>query len=370
MARALTLIVMAALLPSNPAFADDVAQQQTTAAASAPASAPATTTAANVVAPMGSTEQLDEIVVNGIRRGDLILPTTVSSDSAFGLDLGVMDTPRNNTLLSKAQLDALNVQNPAGFPTSPRAVTPMHRSAAEHSAHPRAVRGHVLQRHARQFHPQWLRSADQLQQRGIIDIVKGPASVQGGPGAGVGGAINIATKLPSMTNFAAEASLEFDTQQKRIASLDIGGPIASNIARTDQLSRKTTAAAITTTCSSTSIRYSARSWTRLPRSIQCCSRPVSRTRPTVKTTASTMSTSSSSTTAPYLTFGATGGPEYISGFGSPMELDGSTELNSQYHHRRAERAPVRTHCTSRRNDPDVTSPTDDFPSSTIRSSTT
>src|SRR5208282_592873 len=77
---------------------------------------PASSTAPtpNVVAPMAAAD-LDEIVVNGIRRGDLILPTTVSSTSAYGIDLGVMDTPRNNTLLSKAQLDALNVQNPGGF---------------------------------------------------------------------------------------------------------------------------------------------------------------------------------------------------------------------------------------------------------------
>jgi hypothetical protein len=54
-------------------------------------------------------------VVNGIKRGELILPTTVTSRSAFGLDLGVLDTPRNDTVLSKAQLDALNIQNPGGF---------------------------------------------------------------------------------------------------------------------------------------------------------------------------------------------------------------------------------------------------------------
>src|ERR1700686_3333209 len=63
--------------------------------------------------PPTSTGDLDEIVVNGIKRGELILPTQVTSTSAYGLDLGVMDTPRNNTLLSKAQIDALNVQNPS-----------------------------------------------------------------------------------------------------------------------------------------------------------------------------------------------------------------------------------------------------------------
>src|SRR5260370_2453068 len=69
----------------------------------------------NATAATTGSGDLDEIIVNGIKRGELILPTTVSSGSAYGLDLSVMDTPRNNTLLSKAQLDALNIQNPGGF---------------------------------------------------------------------------------------------------------------------------------------------------------------------------------------------------------------------------------------------------------------
>ena len=63
-----------------------------------------------------------------------------------------------------------------------------------------------------------------------IDIIKGPASVQGGAGPGVGGSIDMATKMPSMTTFAATASVEADTHQKRILSLDVGGPLAANLA--------------------------------------------------------------------------------------------------------------------------------------------
>src|SRR6202011_3286020 len=63
-----------------------------------------------------------------------------------------------------------------------------------------------------------------------IDIVKGPASVQGGPGAVVGGSIDIATKMPNFNKFAGEFNLEFDTQQKRRASFDVGGPLTSNMA--------------------------------------------------------------------------------------------------------------------------------------------
>jgi iron complex outermembrane receptor protein len=194
-----------------------VAQAQQTA--SSPATAPA------------STGELDEIVVNGVKRGDLIMPTTVTSSSAFGLDLNVMDTPRNNTVLSKAQLDALDVQNPGGF------------SALTASAYSDASFGQPnVPRIRGQFADVFyngMRDSFTLNGYGApisfnmvdsIDIIKGPASVQGGAGPGVGGSIDMATKMPSMTTFATTASLEADTHQKRILSLDVGGPLAQNLA--------------------------------------------------------------------------------------------------------------------------------------------
>ena len=106
MHRRLSAIAAIALLQCGTASADDADSKSDSTQASA--SSPSTTA-------MGSSQDLDEVVINGIRRGDLILPTTVSSNSAYGLDLGVMDTPRNNTLLSGAQLDALNVDNAGSF---------------------------------------------------------------------------------------------------------------------------------------------------------------------------------------------------------------------------------------------------------------
>ena len=174
---------------------------------------------------------IDEIVVNGIRRGDLILPTTVSSTSAYGLDLNVMDTPRNNTVLSKAQLDALNVQNPSGFsylmsssysdssfgvPNVPRIRGQFADMFFNGMRDSFTVNGYGA--------PMSFNSVDS------IDIVKGPASVQGGPGAGVGGAIDITTKMPTFTKSSAAFNVEFDSQQKRRASFDLDGPLTSNVA--------------------------------------------------------------------------------------------------------------------------------------------
>ena len=184
-----------------------------------------------VTAPSGSSDNLDEIVVHGIRRGDLIMPTTVTSDSAYGLNLGVMDTPRNNTILSKAQLDALDVQNPGGFSSL---TSSAYSDASFGEPNVPRIRGQF----ADMFY-NGMRDSFTLNGYGApisfnmvdsIDIIKGPASVQGGAGPGVGGSIDIATKMPSMTTFAATASLEADTHQKRIATLDLGGPLIENVA--------------------------------------------------------------------------------------------------------------------------------------------
>jgi iron complex outermembrane receptor protein len=197
-----------------------------------PTQAQETTASSNPVpTPAGAGGDLDEIVVNGIRRGDLVLPTTVTSTSAYGLDLGVMDTPRNNTLLSKTQLDALNIQNPGGFSYL---TSSSYSDAAFGEPNVPRIRGQYADLFFNGMRdsftlngygaPVSFNSAD------AIDIVKGPASVQGGPGAGVGGAIDISTKMPSLTKFAASFGLEFDTQQKRRASFDVGGPITSDTA--------------------------------------------------------------------------------------------------------------------------------------------
>ena len=192
---------------------------------------PSTEASGNVIASSGALGDLDEIVVNGIRRGDLILPTTVSSTSAYGLDLGVMDTPRNNTLLSKAQLDALNVQNPGGFSFL---TSSSYSDASFGEPNIPRIRG----QYADMFF-NGMRDSFTLNGYGApisfnsvdsIDIVKGPASVQGGPGAGVGGAIDVTTKMPSFVKPIADFELEFDTQEKRRASVDLGMAFNSNIA--------------------------------------------------------------------------------------------------------------------------------------------
>jgi outer membrane receptor protein involved in Fe transport len=200
------------------------AQQAAGNSAAAPA-APTSTTA-----PTGEGD-LDEIIIHGIRRGDLVLPTTVTSNSVYGLDLGVMDVPRNTTVISQAQLAALNIQNPGGFSYL---TSSSYSDASFGQPNIPRIRGQYAD-----IFFNGMRDSFTLNGYGApisfnsvetIDIVKGPASVQAGPGAGVGGAIDITTKMPSLTKSSLTFSLEADTQQKRIASVDVGGPLSSNTA--------------------------------------------------------------------------------------------------------------------------------------------
>jgi len=199
-------------------------------AADQPAAAVTAAPAATPAAAAPKTDQLESISVNGIRKGDLIMPTTVTSTSAFGLDLGVMDTPRNNTVLSHAQLEALNVQNPQGFSFLTASSYSDASFGVPNIPRIRGQYGDVFFNGMRDSFtsngygaPISFNSVDQ------IDITKGPASVQMGPGAGVGGAVDISTKLPSSSHLVGSVSAEFDTLEKRRFNVDIGGPAAQNL---------------------------------------------------------------------------------------------------------------------------------------------
>jgi len=205
--------------------ASHVGQAQQVTASTTTASPTATTS------PVTAADDLNEIVVNGIKRGELILPTTVTSTSAFGLDLGVMDTPRNNTVLSKAQLDALNIQNPAGFSYL---TSSSYTDASFGEPNVPRIRGQYgdmfFNGMRDSFTANGYGGPVSFNSVDSIDIVKGPASVQAGPGQGVGGAIDVSTKLPTFTKFSGAFDLEVDSQQKRRVVMDVGGPLSSNVA--------------------------------------------------------------------------------------------------------------------------------------------
>jgi outer membrane receptor protein involved in Fe transport len=289
------------------------------------AATPSTATAA----PVNSSGDLDEIVVNGIRRGDLVLPTTVTSTSAYGLDLGVMDTPRNNTLLSKAQLDALNIQNPGGFSYL---TSSSYSDASFGEPNIPRIRG----QYADLFF-NGMRDSFTLNGYGApisfnsvdsIDIVKGPASVQGGAGAGVGGAIDITTKMPSFAKSTEQFNVEVDSQQKRRASFDLDGPLTSNVAARVSFTSDDSGSYYYDMYFHQQSLFASVLTEITPQYSVLVTGGVEDTRYRENDGINRVNQGLIDN-GTYLTGGVVGGPSGISGFGSQIDLTGSTVLNGR-----------------------------------------
>ncbi len=167
-----------------------------------------------------------DIIINGVRYRDTVLPTRLSSDSTYGLNLSVMDTPRNTTLLSTTQLETLNIEDPRAF--SYLTASSYTDSAFGTPNIPR-IRGQYAD-----LFINGMRSSFTDNGYGVppdfdsienISITKGPASVIDGPGPGVGGQADLITKRPSLTHFQWGGSASLDSVANRRVNLDAGGPI-------------------------------------------------------------------------------------------------------------------------------------------------
>jgi len=205
---------------SAPAFAQSEASGK----------APAPAAPASAAAPAGAGDlPSQQVVVNGIKRGELVLPTTVTSSSAFGMDLQVLDTPRNNTILSTAQLDALNVKNPESFSYLTSSAYTDSSFGVPNVPRIRGQYADVFINGMRDsFTANGYGAPFSFNSIDTIDINKGPATVQAGPGGGVGGSINISTKQPNFVKFSGEVDTQFDTQGERRIGFDLGGPVGAS----------------------------------------------------------------------------------------------------------------------------------------------
>jgi outer membrane receptor protein involved in Fe transport len=170
------------------------------------------------------------VVVNGVPYKETVLPTRMSSSSTYGLDLSVMETPRNTTLLSTTQLQTLNVQDP-------RAFSYLTASSYTDSAFGTPNIPRIRGQYADVFF-NGIRSSFTENGYGVppnfdvidtLDITKGPASVVDGPGPDVGGEVNFLTKRPSLTKTTIQASASLDTVNNRRATVDVSGPLQEGV---------------------------------------------------------------------------------------------------------------------------------------------
>jgi len=174
----------------------------------------------------GGATELSAVVVNGIPYRETVLPTRLKTTSTYGLDLNVMDTPRNTTLLSTTQLETLNIEDPRAFSYL---TSSSYTDSAFGTPNIPRIRGQyadVFYNGMRDsFTDNGYGAPVNLDSFDNIAITKGPASAVDGPGPGVGGEVDFLTKRPSLTTFAATAQVTLDTVQNHRWTVDAGGPI-------------------------------------------------------------------------------------------------------------------------------------------------
>jgi hypothetical protein len=204
-----------------------------TAAALAAVITPAAALAADAdstAGPVATAPDASEVVVNGIPYKETVLPTRLSSSSTYGLNLNVMDTPRNTTLLSTTQIETLNIQDP-------RAFSYLTSSSYTDSAFGTPNIPRIRGQYADVFY-NGMRSSFTDNGYGAplnfdsfdnIAITKGPASVVDGPGPGVGGEVDLLTKRPSLTRTVIQGWGTIDSLGNRRFNIDVGGPIIDDV---------------------------------------------------------------------------------------------------------------------------------------------
>ena len=206
-------LVIVALVPASA-----MAQQ----AAQPPGDAP--------VKSAGGATDLSALVVNGIPYRETVLPTRLKTSSTYGLNLNVMDTPRNTTLLSTTQLETLNIEDPRAFSYL---TSSSYTDSAFGTPNIPRIRGQyadVFYNGMRDsFTDNGYGAPVNFDSIDNIAITKGPASAVDGPGPGVGGEVDFLTKRPSLTTFAADAQATFDTVSDRRWMVDVGGPVTPGV---------------------------------------------------------------------------------------------------------------------------------------------
>jgi hypothetical protein len=179
-------------------------------------------------APIATAPPLDqnEVVVNGIPYRETVLPTRLSSDSTYGLDLGVMDTPRNTTLLSTTQLQTLNIEDPRAFSYL---TSSSYSDSSFGTPNVPRIRGQYADVFVNGMRSSFTQNGygapPNFDDLANIAITKGPASVVDGPGPDVGGEIDMLTKRPNLNKMTSFVSATVDTIGNRRLVADVGGPI-------------------------------------------------------------------------------------------------------------------------------------------------
>jgi hypothetical protein len=174
---------------------------------------------------------MEKYQVSGVPIEQSILPTSRPFSSVFGTDDDIMDVPRNVTIISREQMDAINIQDVTEFSklTSSSYTDSNFGSPANPS-----IRGQSADVFVNGIRQRIGESGDGMPVDfnlvESVNIVPGPATAVQGSSAYVGGVVDLITKQPFFDGEHGSVSYTYGSYDTNRWTLDLGGPISPTLA--------------------------------------------------------------------------------------------------------------------------------------------
>ncbi len=165
--------------------------------------------------------ELEEYIVTSKHSPDYsVLPNDHLFSSVYGNEMGILDTPRNITIISPTQLEAISLKDPRDFT---KLTTSSYSGSNFGAPTTPSIRGQVADTLLNGMRKGMTSNGNglPLNMNSVesVNILKGPPSVMVGVSQYVGGYTDLITKRPTWTN-EGQASITADTEGLRKANID------------------------------------------------------------------------------------------------------------------------------------------------------
>ena len=168
----------------------------------------------------------ERVIVQDVPLEESILPTSRPYTAAFGLDDNILDVPRNVTIISREQLDSIDLSSVRDFSKLTSSSFTTTNFGAPSNPSLRGTTADVLlngQRRGLTSNGNGLPL--DFNEVESVSILKGPPPAIYGASQYVGGFIDLVTKRPYFDKFQGSVSTTNGEYDQHRYTLDFGGPI-------------------------------------------------------------------------------------------------------------------------------------------------
>jgi len=215
-------------------IASQARAQTASPAPAADSSTTATTPTPSQVAGSATTEpavKMEKFQVNDVPIEQQILPTSRPFASVFGTDDNILDVPRNVTIVSRAQMDVIDIQDTTQFSKLTSSSYTDSNFGSPSNPSIRGQSGDVFINGMRQRIGE---SGDGMpidfNVVESVNIIPGPATAVQGASAYVGGFVDMISKQPFFDTSKTTISFTKGSYNTNRWSIDSGGPITPTLA--------------------------------------------------------------------------------------------------------------------------------------------